>query len=48
MKQNLPNSGLCSSDGENEKRDTYLDLARDLKKKLWNMNLTMTELSTKT
>ena len=26
---------------ESEKRDKYLDLARELKKKLWNMKVTM-------
>ena len=25
----------------NEKRDKYLDLAREIKKKLWNMRLTV-------
>ena len=27
---------------ENENRDKYLNIARELKKKLWNMKVTMT------
>ena len=29
---------------ENKKKDKYLDLARELKKKLWNMKVTMTPI----
>ena len=47
-KENLQNCRLCSSGGaqhkikqkESEKKDKYLDLARELKK-LWNMKVTI-------
>ena len=47
---NLSNSGLCRSGWplgktekkkKNEKREKYLDLARELKKKLWNVKATV-------
>ena len=46
-KENLPNSGLgVPADHrvklkESEKIDNYLDIARELKKKTWNMKVTM-------
>ena len=41
-KENLPNSGLCYSgcSREREKREKYLDLAREVKKQ-WHMKVTL-------
>ena len=45
-KENLQNCGFCcpgwpQKKTESEKKDKYLDLARELKKKLWNMKVTI-------